>query len=350
MKWYQKAGMYIIALCMVCSMMLGTCSKDVYATYTRYVTASSLKIRKTASYNGAVVGYYQKGKKLTCYGTSGDWTKVKYDGNYRYVNTDYLSKLAPAYTRYVTASSLKVRKTASYTGVEVGSKKKGSKLTCYGTSGDWTKIKYDGYYRFVCTTYLAKNAPANESDTYTRYVTASSLNVRKKASTSAESLGKLSKGTKVTCYGTSGDWTKIKYNGADAFVSTEYLSATKPSEVSATGQDVADYAVQFIGNPYKWGGESLTNGADCSGFTKAVFAHFGYSLPHSAEDQINYGTKVDWENRKPGDLICYEKKEYYHVGIYIGNGKVVHAGSESTGIHTSTDNYRAVRGVRRIVK
>lgn len=191
-----------------------------------------------------------------------------------------------------------------------------------------------------------------EKDTYasyTRYVKAR-VNIRKKATTKSDVVGQYKKGKKITCYGTSGKWTKVKYNGYYRYVSTKYLS-TKPVSTVSKGQQVANYAKKFVGNPYKWGGESLTNGADCSGFTKAVYKHFGKSLPHSSISQRSCGSYVKWSNKKPGDLICYEKRNGYgHVGIYIGNNKVVHAGSSSTGIHISKANYRPVYNVRRIVK
>ena len=191
--------------------------------------------------------------------------------------------------------------------------------------------------------------------TYSRYVTASSLCIRKSTSTSSAVVGHYTKGAKITCYGTSGNWTKVKYNGYYRYVYTSYLSSSKPSSSSSssstTGTKVANYAVQFVGNPYKWGGESLTNGADCSGFTKAVYAHFGYSLPHSSISQRSCGTAVSWSNKKVGDLICYNQIDGVgHVGIYIGNNQVVHAGSSSTGIHISKADYRSVWGVRRIVR
>ncbi|MDO4168795.1 MAG: SH3 domain-containing protein [Lachnospiraceae bacterium] len=360
---------FMIISCLTFSMIFCFNYQDVYATYTRYVTASSLNIRKTASTSGAKVGSYKKGTKITCYGTSGSWTKVKYNGSYRYVSTSYLSSSKPStsssssstYTRYVTASSLNIRKSASMSGATVGSYKKGTKVTCYGTSGSWTKVKYNGSYRYVSTSYLSSSKPSSSSSssssssTYTRYVTASSLNIRKTASTSGKKVGSYSKGTKVTCYGTSGSWTKVKYNGAYCYVSTSYLSSSKStltsSSSSVTGSSVVSYALQFVGNPYKWGGSSLTNGADCSGFTMAVFAHFGYSLPHNSISQRSSGTAVSWANRKAGDLICYNAIDGVgHVGIYIGNNQVVHAGSTSTGIHISSATYRSVNCVRRIVK
>ena len=336
--------------CLIFGLIMTVESKDVQAATTKYVTASALNIRKAASTSSAKVGTYSKGTKVTSYGTSGSWTKVKYQGYYRYVLSQYLSSTKPVttYTRYVTASSLVIRSKASTSGTKVGSYSKGTAVTCYGTSGSWTKVKYNGTYRYVLTKYLSATKPSVVTTTYTRYVTASSLVIRSKASTSSTKVGSYSKGTAVTCYGTSGSWTKVKYNGSYCYVMTSYLSVTKPS---VNGSDIVNYAMQFVGNPYVWGGTSLTKGADCSGFTMSVFANFGYTLPHSSVVQRTCGTGVSWANKQPGDLICYKAiNGVSHVVIYIGNNQVVHAGSAATGIHVSTANYRPVNCVRRIVK
>lgn len=114
---------------------------------------------------------------------------------------------------------------------------------------------------------------------------------------------------------------------------------------SALGQSVASYACQFVGNPYVYGGTSLTNGADCSGFVMSVYANFGVNLPHSSSGDRSVGTAVDGlANAQPGDIICYSG----HVAIYIGNGQIVHASTAKTGIKISDVNYRTPLGVRRI--
>ena len=135
--------------------------------------------------------------------------------------------------------------------------------------------------------------------------------------------------------------SKKKGTGAQT-VNPPVISGTGSSEL---GQAVADFACQFVGNPYVWGGTSLTNGADCSGFVMSVYANFGVSLPHSSAADRHVGSAVNGlENAQPGDLVCYSG----HVGIYIGGGQIVHASSAKTGIIISSASYRTPLSVRRI--
>ncbi len=114
---------------------------------------------------------------------------------------------------------------------------------------------------------------------------------------------------------------------------------------SGTGADIARYACQFVGNPYRAGGTSLTDGADCSGFTWAVYKHFGYSLPRTSSSQRSAGREVSYSEAQPGDIICYPG----HVAIYIGGGRIVHASTAATGIKISNATYREMLSIRRIV-
>lgn len=150
-----------------------------------------------------------------------------------------------------------------------------------------------------------------------------------------------------------GDYLKI------GFTKEEYLEATNRTEIkyayslqqkesipistdlSGKRQEMVNFALQFVGNPYVWGGTSLTNGADCSGFVQSIYKKFGIALPRVAADQANAGTRISVEEALPGDLIFYaENGSVYHVVMYIGNGKVVHASSSASGIKVS-DLYRA---------
>ncbi len=152
------------------------------------------------------------------------------------------------------------------------------------------------------------------------------------AGTTAEYSGDTSSGE--TYYGTTDSSTSssVSYNTS--------------STGSGAGSSVVDYATQFVGNPYVWGGTSLTNGADCSGFVQSVYANFGVSLPRTSYEQQNAGTEVSYADAQPGDLICYGG----HVAIYMGNGQIVHASNSTDGIKISNDaTYRTILSVRRLV-
>lgn len=114
---------------------------------------------------------------------------------------------------------------------------------------------------------------------------------------------------------------------------------------SAKGKEIAIFACGFVGNPYVAGGTSLTNGADCSGFTQAVYKQYGYSIPRTSYSQRTAGREVSYADAEPGDIICYPG----HVAIYIGNGKIVHASTAKTGIKISNAQYREILCVRRIL-
>lgn len=134
------------------------------------------------------------------------------------------------------------------------------------------------------------------------------------------------------------------------YATTDYSTTIANASGSELGKQVARFACQYIGNPYVYGGTSLTKGADCSGFIYTVYGQFGYSLPRTSYDQRSAGKSVSYDQAQPGDIICYDG----HVGIYIGGGLIVHASNSkpypSGGIKVSKANYRTILSVRRIIK
>ena len=153
---------------------------------------------------------------------------------------------------------------------------------------------------------------------------------------------------------TSSDYEYDEYgNVIDTDNTVDYSSSESSSDSSASsstssgsGSSVVSYATQFVGNPYVWGGTSLTSGADCSGFVQSVYANFGVSLPRTSYEQQNAGYEVSYADAQPGDLICYGG----HVAIYMGNGQIVHASNSRDGIKVSNNAaYRTITSVRRLV-
>lgn len=165
-------------------------------------------------------------------------------------------------------------------------------------------------------------------------VESGNLNIRAVPSTDGKLVGKLPKDAYV-----SQEFVTVEEKLDTAITMTELLYGQGVSDVRV---DLVEYAKQFVGNPYVWGGTSLTKGADCSGFVLAVFKKYGIALSHSSRAQANEGTKISASDLKPGDLIFYGngKGNINHVAIYIGGGQVIHASSPKTGIKISSYKYR----------
>ena len=212
------------------------------------------------------------------------------------------------------------------------------------------------------------------------------LYIRSEPTTESEWLGKLYPDNAAKIIGPVGEWTKIQSGTVTGYVYSDYIiigknaeekarevgeeafvyaeskaeeearlkkeaeeAAQKAAEEAAakagTGQAIVDYACQFIGNPYVWGGTSLTEGADCSGFVQSVFAHFGISLPRTTWDMENVGTPVSYDQAVAGDIILYDG----HVGIYMGNGEIVNAINSRRGIGILPATYTNILTVRRLI-
>ena len=188
------------------------------------------------------------------------------------------------------------------------------------------------------------------------------VNVREAADTSSGRLGGLGKGESITRTGIcENGWSRVDYNGTTAYVHSDYLTTTEPVEEepaynepssnSGLGQQIVDYARQFLGNPYVYGGTSLTNGTDCSGFVQSIYAHFGYSLPRTCTTQSVCGRGVSVDELQPGDLVIYSSYgEIQHIAIYSGNGNTIHASNWDTGIIETSLSYSGdIYCCRRIV-
>jgi hypothetical protein len=203
------------------------------------------------------------------------------------------------------------------------------------------------------------------------------INIREEMSTDSKIVGKIRKDGICEVVSIEEEWSAIESGEIEGYISNEdlltgaeaneraesLLEEGKELETAITmmeyrygkgvtdiQMEVCEYARQFVGNPYKWGGVSLTKGADCSGFTLSVYKNYGISLPHSSGAQANCGTRVDLSEVQPGDLIFYGGKNIHHVAIYIGNGQIVHAQSAKTGIRVSSMYYNTPTRATRVLE
>lgn len=258
----------------------------------------------------------------------------------------------------VVDGNLNVRKKATTSSSVVG------KLTNYAACeileevDGWYKITSGNVEGYVSADYIITGeealiiAQTEARDIAT--VTVSSLRVRKGPSTDSKKLSTISKGEELTVVDILDGWVKVDFNGYDeAYISMDYVTIEKKLKTGNTmaelryGEGVSDvrvelvnYALQFVGNPYVWGGNSLTKGVDCSGFTKQVYKKFGITLPRTSYTQPKAGKKIKASQAQPGDLFFYGDSDgINHVAIYIGNGKIVHASNPRDGIKISNAFY-----------
>ena len=263
-------------------------------------------------------------------------------------------------------NNLNVREKPSENSKLVGKLTKDAACEVLEVDNGWAHIKsgkVDGYCKaeFLYTGDAAVKR-GKEVASMIAVVSTETLKVREEPNTDSTVITLIPNGEEleVTDVMDNG-WIKFNLDDEEAYVSGEFVDVEERLEKAVTitelqyGQGVSDvkvdlvqYAKQFIGNPYVWGGVSLTHGADCSGFTMSIYKKYGVNLPHHAASQAQMGKNVSLSEIQPGDLVFYAKNgRINHVAIYIGGGQVVHASSPKTGIKISSVNYRTPAAVRR---
>lgn len=295
------------------------------------------------------------------------------------------------------SSSLNIRQKPSTTAVVVGKLTDGAVSTLLAEGKVWCKIKSGTVTGYVKKEFILTGPAfieyANQVCKQKAVVTADTLRVRSKASTKGDVLKVVAKNTELLVDAVGIKWVRVDLNKKNGYVSKEYVTIdykftyaspvkadepsidnndSKPNKTPAptpvptpapntdgnedkitypdiSRQEIVDYALQFVGNPYFYGGTSLTNGADCSGFIYTIYGNFGAKLHRTSAMQSTNGIAVTKANLQPGDLIFYGKESITHVAMYIGSGRVVHAFNSKDGICTSDMNYGTIICMRSII-
>lgn len=292
-----------------------------------------VNVRETPDENGEIVGKLYNHSAGEWLGKEGDWYKISSGNVVGYVKGEYvvtgqaavkLAEEVGVRTATVQTETLRIRQDANADSAILGLVPAGDELTVVEETDEWVKVSIEEGDGWVSKEYVSLHTdfPKAESKAEEEARIKKEKAERDKANAAAQKASK-------------NNSSSSKSSGG----------ATYSVGGSGMGSAVANYGLQFVGNPYVYGGTSLTNGTDCSGFTMGVYRNFGVSLPHSSGAQRSVGYAVgSLAEAQPGDILCYSG----HVAIYIGGGQIVHASTKATGIKVSSATYRPILAIRRI--
>lgn len=351
------------------------------------VNAMYVRFRSGPGTDYSILGEYNSGTALTVTGSTDGWYAVVIYGQSGYMYADYvtLGGAAPAQDTPAPTPAptpvpdpIVVTPTGSKAGHISGDYvyfrsgpstyyaiydclDNGTALTITGRSGEWYAVTIGGRSGYVYSAYVVNDdggdvpnesqpeptpepTPAPTAPPSTTsipgYITGNDVRFRSGPSTRHDILGEYSYGTALTITGTSGEWKAVIINGQSGYVYGQYVAEGSVAVVgddpnsSEIGRQIVEFALQYQGYPYTWGGTSPSTGFDCSGFTTYVYGHFGITLNRVACDQARNGVAVDISALQPGDLLCFYSSADYigHVGIYIGNNRFIHSSTYTTGV------------------
>ncbi len=287
----------------------------------------ALNIRSGASIESEIVGKLYHHNVMTILDEIDGWYKIQTGDVQGYVKAEFVivgdvEILKSAGTRFATVNTdaLRVRTEASTDAEVLGIVGQGEELVVVDEVDGWVKVSLENGYGWISEEYV-------ECKTVYTY--------GESKAAIAERLRREEEARRAAWAAAAAAAEAARQNAANK---------TYSNPTGSTGQDVVKFACQFVGNPYVWGGESLTNGVDCSGFVMKVYEAFGVTLPHSSTALRYVGSRVEVNEMQPGDIVCYSG----HVGIYIGNGQIVHASNSRDGIKISSAYYTTILAVRRI--
>lgn len=359
---------------------------------TAVITADSLNLRSKASTDSNVIETLKQKDEIEVVSEEGEWYQVKHNENEGYVKKEYVevkedinsstNKETDNFQSIIieenevkVKENTKIRIIPTINSNIIGEVESGSQLEIITKLDHWIFVQNDelsGWVYFDSNQKISEeikendekkeNEPVEENKNLeqpneekveeykksTKYVKGSSIYMRKGPSTETEIVVTLIKNTDVTVIGEENGWYKVEYENNTGYIREDLLSDNKIIETSSRdgeniernitetstsqGTDIVNYAYNFLGCPYVYGGSGPSS-FDCSGFTAYIYKKFGYSLPHSAVTQMNYGVEVSKDELQPGDLVFFLDYQTMdgvgHCGMYIGNGEFIHASSGS---------------------
>ncbi len=326
---------------------------------------SGIYIRSLPSRNGKVLYGVAEDTELVIISNKGNWYKVAYYGHVGYASADYIVPYSESESEFgagtVVGSYVNVRVAPDTESLQAGVLPEGTTVSIIGVEGGWYYIDYNAMKGYIHADYLYPIKDAKVNFTEAKVNVGSGVNLRTSTSTNADIVVTLNYGEEVKVDSILNGWYKVKYKNDGEWVSgyihSDYLissdefvdyssgssgggssssggSGNIGTGSSSEGQRIVNYAANFLGYPYVWGGYTPSMGFDCSGFTQYVFAQCGYTLYNRTQQYTN-GTVVYYSNLKVGDLVFFDTNEngtIGHVGIYAGNGQFIHAANPSKGV------------------
>ncbi|HCC07824.1 MAG TPA: hypothetical protein DEP72_06680 [Clostridiales bacterium] len=335
-----------------------------------YVTGNNINVRAEANMDCEVIGELNNGNEINILSQYKDWYKINFEGQAAWVFGDYIEVINKNFssndqTSYdnqtvtesngtISADNVNLRKESNTSSSVITKLAKNTKISIISKSGDWYYIKSNNYTGWVISTYVAASSTISNSTNdavvttakldYVYVISEQGVNLREYPTIVSNKKLSLAFGAKLKVVKeVNTGWVQVQTNdGEEGYVSQEFVNEQlkdnivinneSAQSVNSNAISMIEYAKKFLGTKYVWGGNSLTEGIDCSGFTKSVMSESNINIPRTAKEQASSGSFVKRDALKSGDLVFFDtlKKGYItHVGIYIGNNKFIHASSSN---------------------
>ncbi|TCT13810.1 SH3 domain-containing protein [Natranaerovirga pectinivora] len=336
-------------------------TSNIYGAEKGVVNTNILNVRSGPGTHFSVTSQLRRGQEVEVIDSSNEWLKVNLNNQEVFLHSDFVSIIeVPVQEEsivqlqrqaIVDTDILNVRSTPSVNGTRITQLRRGEKLGVVSQSGEWYLVTgpnniegfvHGDFIRFAeDKTVLSEQ---NQVKELIAVVDVNVLNVRQEPNTNSSIIGKTYRFNQLKVVRVLEEWVEIvQTDGRTGYVSKDFTTIREIESfenVDRIRQEVVDYARQFLGNPYSWGGNSLTDGIDCSGFTQQILGRFGFNISRTSRTQINDGVRINRNELLPGDLVFYgNNNSISHVALFIGNGQIIHASNRRTGIIISNIDY-----------